>query len=130
MKFFKGLSDANSVIVTTNERTNREERDNIEYELEEKLEKKVIVLPYGVHIVGIDMASDYEESKTACIYKFYVNEKLKASCGEKKKDLTYSAVSSMYGEENVVIKKEEYSIDKDTQEIINKLKNVMEVNHE
>lgn len=62
----------------------------------------------------------------AYTYRFYVDDKLKASCGEKKKDLTYSTVSSIYGKENVVVKKEEYSIDKDAQEIINKLKNVLE----
>ena len=61
MKGFKGLSDANLVIATTKDRTHRDERDNLGYELEEKLGKKVIVLPRGVYIVGIDVDKDYKE---------------------------------------------------------------------
>ncbi|WGX77415.1 hypothetical protein QJS64_19300 (plasmid) [Paraclostridium bifermentans] len=61
MKFFKGLSDANLVIVTTKERTHGNERDIIQRELEEKLEKKVVVLPPDVYIVGIDMATECKE---------------------------------------------------------------------
>lgn len=61
MKVFKGLSDANLVIVTTKEITHREARNSIEYELEEKLGKKVVVLPRDVYIVGIDMATECKE---------------------------------------------------------------------
>lgn len=61
MKFLKGLSDTNLVIVTTKGRTDSHERDIIQCELEEKLEKKVVVLPNDVYIIGIDIAKDYKE---------------------------------------------------------------------
>ena len=59
---------------------------------------------------------------TKYIYKFYVDRKLKASCGANKKEEVFNELEAKYGTGKVDMYAENFEIDEIMQSLINEIK--------
>ena len=62
--------------------------------------------------------------ETKKIYRFYVDNKLKASCGKNRKEEVFNDLSQKYGIEKVCMKEEYFKIDESLQYLMNELRNM------
>lgn len=61
---------------------------------------------------------------TKYIYKFYVDRKLKASCGENRKEEVFNELEAKYGIGKVDMYAEDFEIDEIMQSLINEIKKI------
>lgn len=62
--------------------------------------------------------------ETKKIYRFYVDNKIKASCGKNRKEEVFNLLSQKYGIEKVCIKEECFKIDESLQYLMNGIRDM------